>query len=70
MIDSTLYITGIDSKTGELVPDVCSCMMCKRMVINAGISTVVFRVSQNDFNVVRVSEWIKNDDSLTGQFGY
>ena len=70
MIDSTLYITGIDSKTGELIPDVCSCMMCKRMIINAGIETVVFRVSHDDFNVVRVSEWIKNDDSLTCRFGY
>ncbi len=70
MIDSTLYITGIDSKTGELVPDVGSCMMCKKMIINAGIETVVFRVSHDEYKIVRVSEWIKNDDSLSGKYGY
>ncbi len=70
MIDSTLYITGIDSKTGELIPDVGSCMMCKKMIINAGIETVIFRVSHDEYNVVKVSEWVKNDDSLSGKYGY
>jgi dCMP deaminase len=70
MIDSTLYITGIDSKTGELIPDVGSCMMCKKMIINAGIETVIFRVSHDEYNVVKVSEWVKHDDSLSGKYGY
>lgn len=70
MIDSTLYITGIDSKSGELVPDICSCMMCKRQIINAGIATVVFRCTHDEYSIVEVSDWIENDDSLSGVFGY
>ena len=45
-------------------------MMCKRMIINAGISTLVVRDTPEEYRVIHVSEWIENDDSLSGQFGY
>jgi dCMP deaminase len=45
-------------------------MMCKRMVINAGIEKVIIRDNANDYRVIEVSSWIEDDDSLTGQFGY
>ena len=70
MLDATLYMAFEDAKTGELVPDTCSCMMCKRQVINAGIETVIVRNTPTDFTVYRVSDWIENDDSLSGKFGY
>ena len=70
MMGSTLYLVGEDSKTGELIPDICSCMMCKRAIINAGIEKVVFRNTPETFTEVKVREWIFNDDSLTGKFGY
>ena len=44
--------------------------MCKRQVINAGIETVIVRNTPTDFTVYRVSDWIENDDSLSGKFGY
>jgi dCMP deaminase len=52
------------------VGDICSCMMCKRMIINAGISRVVFRDTKEKFHIVDVQDWIENDDSLSGVFGY
>lgn len=71
MIGSTLYLVCVDVKTGELSPDAMSCMMCKRQIINAGISRVVVRRPEGKFVAVDVQkEWIENDDSLTGQFGY
>ncbi len=70
MLGSTLYMAGVDAKTGELVADACSCMMCKRMIINAGISTVIIRTGTDTFNVVDVQSWIDDDDSLSGKFGY
>lgn len=70
MLGSTLYMAGVDAKTGELVVDACSCMMCKRMIINAGISTVIIRTGADTFNVVDVQSWIDDDDSLSGKFGY
>lgn len=70
MMGATLYLVGLDSKTDELVPGINSCMMCKRMVINAGISKVVVRDTATEYSEINVSDWIENDDSLSGQFGY
>ena len=70
MLGSTLYMACLDSKTGELVPHTNSCAMCKRQIINAGIEKVVIRDDKESFNVVNVSDWIEDDDSLSGKFGY
>lgn len=70
MIGSTLYLSCTDAKTGELIPDTNCCQMCKRMVINAGISTVVIRNTPEEYTVINTREWIFNDDSLDGSFGY
>lgn len=70
MLGATIYLVGLDAQTGELVTDACCCPMCKRTVINAGISTVVIRNSETEFTTVNVREWIFNDDSLSGNFGY
>ncbi len=70
MLGSTLYLCCTDPKTGEVVGGTNSCMMCKRMIINAGISKVVIRNTRDDYSVIVVSDWIENDDSLSGNFGY
>ncbi len=71
MIGATLYLVGVDYKTREIVPDASSCAMCKRMIINAGISTVIIRTTKDDYKIVDVEkEWVEQDDSLSGQFGY
>ena len=70
MIDSEIYIVGIDAATKDIVPNSSSCAMCKRQIINAGISKVYIRDTQQDFRVVDVQEWIDNDDSLSKEFGY
>ena len=70
MLGATLYMACLDSKTGELVPHTNSCAMCKRQIINAGIDKVVIRNDKTDYSVVNVSDWIEDDDSLSGKFGY
>ncbi len=70
MLGATLYMVCVNSKTGELEPGTSSCMMCKRQVINAGIAQVVVRDEKESFRVINVDEWIENDDSLSGVFGY
>lgn len=70
MLGSTLYMCCTDPKTGEIVSGVNSCMMCKRLILNAGIAKVVVRDTKNEFRVISTDEWIKNDDSLSGEFGY
>jgi dCMP deaminase len=70
MLGSTIYMVCVDAKSGELVSGTSSCMMCKRMVINAGISQVIVRDTNEEFRVIDVNEWIDDDDSLSGIFGY
>ncbi len=70
MLGATLYMVCVDGKTGELYSGTSSCMMCKRQVINAGIENVVVRDTKEEFRVIPVEEWIQNDDSLSGVFGY
>ncbi len=71
MIGSTLYLVCKDYKTKELVPGTNSCAMCKRQIINAGISTVIIRDTPDEFRVINVyDEWVVHDDSLEGKFGY
>ena len=69
-LGATLYLVGRDVKTGELVENANSCAMCKRMIINAGIEKIVVRNTKTDYTVIPVSDWVENDDSLDGSFGY
>ena len=70
MLGATLYMVCVNPKDGTLMAGTSSCMMCKRMIINAGISKVVIRDTKDDFRIVDVEDWIENDDSLSGKFGY
>ena len=70
MLGATLYMVCVDPKDGSLVAGTSSCMMCKRVIINAGIERVVIRDTKDEFRIINVSEWIENDDSLSGTFGY
>lgn len=70
MLGSTLYMACLDSKTGEIVPKTCSCAMCKKLILNAGIDRVVIRDTKSEYTVVRVRDWLEDDDSLEGRRGY
>lgn len=70
MLGATLYLCCIDPKTKAIIGGTCSCPMCKRLVINAGIETVIVREDAENFTAYPVKDWVDNDDSLTGKFGY
>ena len=57
-LDSTLYLAGRDAKTGALLEHATSCSMCRRLIINAGISKVVIRTTPTEYETVSVEEWI------------
>ena len=64
ILGGTLYLTGRDAKTGELLHDATCCSMCRRLVINAGIAKVVIRNTETEFSVVDVDDWIQEDDTI------
>lgn len=64
MVGSTLYLVGRDGRTGALLGDATSCAMCRRQVINAGISKVVIRKTDTEFEVVDVQDWVQQEDDV------
>ena len=70
LLGSTLYLVGKEVQSGEYVSKSNSCMLCKKMIINAGIEKVIIRDSKDDYRVIDVKEYIDNDDSLDGTGGY
>ena len=69
MLGATLYM-ACTLPDGTLAGGCHSCMMCKRTILNAGIETVVVRDTPTEYRVIKVSDWIEDDDSLSGKFGY
>ena len=39
------------------------CSICAKMIINSGISTVVVRTSPTEYRIIKVADWITDDDS-------
>lgn len=70
MLGATLYMACLDAAGGQLFAGTNSCMMCKRVILNAGIETVVVRDTPTEYRVIRTADWIEDDDSLSGKFGY
>ncbi len=65
VLGATLYMVCRDPETGALIPNSTSCSMCRRLIINAGISQVIIRDTPTDYRVVDVErEWIDRDDSI------
>lgn len=70
MIGSTLYLVGKTVDTKEYVEKAMPCALCKRMIINAGIKNVIIRDNKEEYRIVDVEEFIKNDESLQDILGY
>ncbi|MCY6958776.1 deoxycytidylate deaminase [Clostridium brassicae] len=70
MIGGSMYLVGKEMNTGELVKKAEPCLLCKRFIINSGISKVIVRDTQKEFRIINVQEWIDNDDSLIGKGTY
>lgn len=65
MLQGVMYIVCMDAKSGEIVAGVTSCAMCKKLIINAGLSKVVIRDTKDDYRVIAVRDWIFKDESLS-----
>ena len=70
MIGATLYLVGINHNDGSYVEGARPCALCKRMIINAGIKEVIVRNTKEKYEVIDVSEFIDNDETLEGVLGY
>ncbi len=69
-IDSTLYLVGKNYKDHSYVENANPCALCKRMIINSGIKEVIIRDTKKKYRIIKVQEYIDNDESLEKVLGY
>lgn len=70
LLGSAIYLAGKEHSSGEYIKDPAPYMFYKRFIINAGISKVVLRNDKDNYKIIDVTEYIGDDDSLNGKFGY
>lgn len=79
MLYSTMYVYGYDMETHDIVKNAAQCTLCRRMTINAGIDEVIMikdiiAIEDNkyfyQFKVIKVDEYLKDDESLSDDMGY
>lgn len=73
MRHATMYVYGYDRETKQLDNPVNSCSMCRRMIINAGIDTVIYADANIGLysdsapyraRVVQTITWIMDEEEL------
>lgn len=64
MLGAILYLVGVNKRTGEYVTNTKPCTLCKRMIINAGIQTIIMRDDKENYRIEEVNNWIEKDDTL------
>lgn len=70
MISSALFLVGTRSDDKTYVDNAIPCQMCRKLIINAGISTVYVRINKNEYTEIDTNTWIDNDDLLNGKITY
>lgn len=69
-LGAAMYIVGLDAD-GKYVKDATACAMCRRYIINAGITTVFIRTNETDYEVIDVdADWVTCDDTVGESIGY
>lgn len=69
---AVMYVSGFEVETGEIVSNIDSCAMCKRVIINSGIDKVLFRNPSvpDGYTVAYVKDWVENEKETRTQAGY
>lgn len=70
MLGAKIYLVGKECENGQYVENASPCSMCKRLIINSGIDSVVTRLDKNEYKIFKTELWIEEDESISGIFGY
>ncbi len=66
-LGATLYLAGIEVATGREVAEPSPCLLCRRVIINAGIAEVVARRKGGGLRRMRVADWIEEENAAAAQ---
>ena len=70
MIGGIMYLVQYRVDSGEYEKGSNACRMCRKIIINAGIKEFVVRIDDNNYNIINVEDWIKEDELLQGKITY
>lgn len=70
MLNGTLYLVGINYNDNTYVQNANPCALCKKMIINAGLTQVIVRDTKESFRIINIQDFIDNDESLEESKGY
>jgi dCMP deaminase len=71
MIDSTLYLVGVEAGDGKVVENAKPCKICTRLIINAGIKTVKVLDREDKVLTYQVEDFISGEElDLGNASGY
>lgn len=70
MIGGKLFLVGKKYENNKYVKNIKPCSICRRLIINAGLSKVFVRKSINNYDSFEVSGWKNKREDLLGIDGY
>lgn len=70
-MDAALYLAGIEVATGQATANPQPCLLCRRVIINAGIAAVVVQPRGREIVRLDVRRWIdeENEAAARGLIG-
>lgn len=69
-IGADLYLAGKNAGSNTLIDNSEPCNLCKKLIINSGIKNVYIRNTGEEYRVIKVDNWINNENLLLGVEGY
>lgn len=64
MVGADLYLAGFDMETQQAVPHPEPCLLCRRVIINAGITRVIMPRGNDGYQYIDVDDWINQERGL------
>ena len=66
-LGSALYLAGIEMSDGLPTPNPEPCLLCRRVIINAGIAKVVVKPRGEDIKILNPQDWIDEENQAAAQ---
>lgn len=65
-----IYLVGKSVVNDSFIMNTEPCSLCKKLIINSGIENVHIRNSKKNNKIIKVENWIENEENILGIKGY
>ena len=70
MLGGTLYLVGYRTENHDYEEGAAPCLMCRKLIINAGIKKVIVRKNKEEYKIFDVQDWVEHDEYLDCKLEY